>query len=148
MFGFGYNLTKAPFLTYRVVSQAGAMRPPVPVTLPDPVMMHDFAVTERYAVFMDMPLVFKPEAIAKGMPFVWEGGRAARFGILPRYASSEAEMQWFELPALFIFHVANAWEEEAAGGGGTEVVLVACKFPFISLEVPEDMDSSKALQRL
>lgn len=60
MFTFGYAQTP-PYLTYRVVSKDGFMDDPVPITIPDPIMMHDFAITENYAVFMDLPLIFNPK---------------------------------------------------------------------------------------
>jgi len=38
----------------------GGWAPEVPVALQEPVMMHDFAITERHAIFMDLPVVFEP----------------------------------------------------------------------------------------
>lgn len=36
-------------------------------------MMHDFAITENFAVFLDLPMVLKPELIAMGkMPMVYD----------------------------------------------------------------------------
>ncbi|CAI5494865.1 unnamed protein product [Closterium sp. Naga37s-1] len=142
MFTFGYQ-AKAPFVTYRVVSKAGEMGPPVNITIPTPGMMHDFAITQNYAIFLDLPLEFAPKEIVKGkMPFLWNPDRPARFGILPRYAESEAELRWFELPALFIFHTGNAWEEQTEKGE-TEVVLIACRFDEMNLEL-EQMEEDKA----
>lgn len=60
MFTFGYSHTP-PYVTYRVISKDGLMHDPVPITIPNPVMMHDFAITENYAIFMDLPLYFKPK---------------------------------------------------------------------------------------
>jgi len=60
MFTFGYSHT-APYVTYRVISKDGEMHDPVPITIPEPVMMHDFAITENYAIFMDLPLYFRPK---------------------------------------------------------------------------------------
>ncbi|CAI5991294.1 unnamed protein product [Closterium sp. NIES-64] len=142
MFTFGYQ-AKAPFVTYRVVTKAGEMGPPVNITIPTPGMMHDFAITQNYAIFLDLPLEFAPKEIVKGkMPFLWNPDRPARFGILPRYAESEAELRWFELPALFIFHTGNAWEEQTEKGE-TEVVLIACRFDEMNLEL-EQMEEDKA----
>ncbi|CAI5495692.1 unnamed protein product, partial [Closterium sp. Naga37s-1] len=142
MFTFGYQ-AKAPFVTYRVVSKAGEMGPPVNITIPTPGMMHDFAITQNYAIFLDLPLEFALKEIVKGrMPFLWNPDRPARFGILPRYAESEAELRWFELPALFIFHTGNAWEEQTEAGE-TKVVLIACRFDEMNLEL-EQMEADKA----
>ena len=43
-------------------------------------MMHDFAITENYAVFFDGPLVFKPELLLTGkVPFVFDKTIRARY---------------------------------------------------------------------
>ena len=60
MFTFGYSQTP-PYITYRVVSKDGFMHDPVPITISDPIMMHDFAITENYAIIMDLPLYFRPK---------------------------------------------------------------------------------------
>ncbi|RWW86491.1 hypothetical protein BHE74_00004735 [Ensete ventricosum] len=60
MFTFGYSHVP-PYVTYRVITKDGVMLDPVPITIPDPVMMHDFAITENYAIFMDLPLYFRPK---------------------------------------------------------------------------------------
>lgn len=60
MFTFGYSHTP-PYITYRVISKDGHMHDPVPITISDPIMMHDFAITENYAIFMDLPLYFRPK---------------------------------------------------------------------------------------
>jgi carotenoid cleavage dioxygenase-like enzyme len=60
MFTFGYSHTP-PYITYRVISKDGFMHDPVPITISDPIMMHDFAITENYAIFMDLPLYFRPK---------------------------------------------------------------------------------------
>ncbi|GAA0167561.1 oxygenase [Lithospermum erythrorhizon] len=123
MFSFGYSTRAQPYLTYRVISKDGFMHDPVPITIPDPVMMHDFAITENYAIFMDLPLIFKPKEMVKDNKFVFsfDDTKKARFGILPRYAKNELLIKWFELPCCFIFHNANAWED------GNEVILIACR---------------------
>lgn len=60
MFTFGYQFTP-PFVTYHVVTKEGYMLDPVPITISEPVTMHDFAITENYAIFMDLPLYLRPK---------------------------------------------------------------------------------------
>ncbi|KAG9138237.1 hypothetical protein Leryth_001448 [Lithospermum erythrorhizon] len=106
MFTFGYSPTTRPYVTYRVISKDGFMHDPVPITIPDPVMMHDFAITENYAIFMDLPLYSKPKEMMKDNKLMlsFDDTKKAHFGILPRYAKTELLIKWFELPSCYIFH--------------------------------------------
>ncbi|XP_019150854.1 PREDICTED: carotenoid 9,10(9',10')-cleavage dioxygenase 1-like [Ipomoea nil] len=130
MFTFGYA-QKAPFVTYRVISKDGLMHDPVPITIPASVMMHDFAITENYAIFMDLPLYFQPKEMVtkKQLAYKFDATKKARFGVLPRYAKNELLIKWFELPNCFIFHTANAWEE------GDEVVMISCRIQNPDLDM-------------
>ncbi|KAH9774528.1 Carotenoid 9,10(9',10')-cleavage dioxygenase 1 [Citrus sinensis] len=98
MFTFGYAHTP-PYITYRVISKDGFMHDPVPITISDPILMHDFAITENYAIFMDLPLYFRPKEMVKEnkLIFTFDDTKKARFGILPRYAKNEAQMKWYEM---------------------------------------------------
>ncbi|KAK9673946.1 hypothetical protein RND81_12G200800 [Saponaria officinalis] len=130
MFTFGYSHSP-PYITYRVISKDGFMHDPVPITVPAAIMMHDFAITENYAIFMDLPLYFKPKEMVKEkkMIFTFDSTKTSRFGILPRYAKNESSIRWFELPNCFIFHNANAWED------GDEVVLITCRIENPDLDM-------------
>ncbi|KAK9284089.1 hypothetical protein L1049_012349 [Liquidambar formosana] len=130
MFTFGYS-HEPPYITYRVISKDGFMHDPVPITISEPIMMHDFAITENYAIFMDLPLYFRPKEMVKEnkLIFTFDASKKARFGILPRYAKNELQIRWFELPNCFIFHNANAWEEE------NEVVLITCRLENPDLDM-------------
>ncbi len=125
LFFFGYSLTP-PYLQYSIVSPEGKLTKTIPVQLPEGVMMHDFAITEQYAVFLDLPMVFRPERMAQGEPMLaFEKERPSRFGIMPR--SGDGEVQWFEAPSCYAFHVLNAYED------GDEVVLMACRLQEFSM---------------
>lgn len=139
MFTFGYSHAP-PYITYRVISKDGLMQDPVPITIPEPIMMHDFAITENYAIIMDLPLYFRPKEMVKDkkLIFTFDSTKKARFGVLPRYAKDELLIKWFDLPNCFIFHNANAWEE------GDEVVLITCR-----LQNPDlDMVSGNVKEKL
>ncbi|KAK1358615.1 hypothetical protein POM88_043089 [Heracleum sosnowskyi] len=138
MFTFGYSQTP-PYITYMVFSKDGFMNDPVLITIADPIMMHDFAITENYAIIMDLPLYFRPKEMVtqKKLIFQFDATKNARFGVLPRYAKNELLIKWFELPNCFIFHNANAWEE------GDEVVLITCRSqnPDLDMMAGNDFDS-------
>ncbi|KAK6240214.1 hypothetical protein QUC31_005683 [Theobroma cacao] len=141
MFTFGYS-HEPPYITYRVISKDGFMHDPVPITISEPIMMHDFAITENYAIFLDLPLYFRPKEMVKEkkMIFSFDASKKARFGVLPRYAKDDLLIRWFELPNCFIFHNANAWEEE------DEIVLITCRLEnpdldLVSGEVKEKLDN-------
>ncbi|XP_045799566.1 carotenoid 9,10(9',10')-cleavage dioxygenase 1-like [Trifolium pratense] len=130
MFTFGYSQTP-PYITYRVISKDGYMHDPVPITISHPIMMHDFAITENYAIFMDLPVYFRPKEMVKNQKliFSFDSTTKARFGVLHRYAKDDKLIRWFELPNCFIFHNANAWEEE------DEVVLITCRLKNPDLDM-------------
>lgn len=116
-------------------------------------MQHDMAITKQYAIFLDPPLIFKPEAMLGSkdkMPFVFDRARKARFGVIDReaakersssssyYPSSSASVsstdstRWFELDSCMFFHVANAWEE-----GADIVKLFLCVFEDFDLDLDQ-----------
>jgi carotenoid cleavage dioxygenase len=132
MLFFGYSAFAQPYLHYGVVSAEGEIVHLVPIDLPNGVMMHDFAVTEHFTIFMDLPLVFSFERALQGtMPFEFQANRPARFGILPRFGDNSS-VRWFELPACWVWHTLNAYEE------GDEVVLLACRANKANMLLPEE----------
>ena len=85
MMFFGYNPMGPDFLLYSVVSGAGDLLRTVPIQIPRGVMMHDFAITERHTLFMDLPLVFDPTRLLRGeTPFFFDRDAPSRFGIVPQ----------------------------------------------------------------
>ena len=62
LFGFGYRAMNKPYLHYFEIGAGGGVMRNFSVTIPDAVMMHDFAMTEGHVVFPDLPLIARPEA--------------------------------------------------------------------------------------
>jgi carotenoid cleavage dioxygenase-like enzyme len=135
MMFFGYSLAGPPYLHYGVISAAGELLRTVPIDLSMGVMMHDFAITEHYTIFMDLPLTFNPVRMQRGEPvLMFEPERPSRFGIVPRYGDN-SDIRWFESPPCYVFHTLNAYEE------GDEVVLVACHMSSTSVLMDEPTPS-------
>jgi carotenoid cleavage dioxygenase-like enzyme len=120
MISFGYGQL-APYLTYLRVSPDGKLVQTEEITVGGPTMMHDFAVSEKHALFMDLPVVFSLEDALKGsMPFSWSDDYPARIGVMPR-TGCDADVKWFDVNPCFVFHTLNAYDD------GDRVVLDACR---------------------
>jgi carotenoid cleavage dioxygenase len=111
---------KPPYMRFGVVDPDGRLIRLTSIDLPGPRLPHDMAITERFAVLHDLPVVFSGKAAAKQKWAIrYDRNRPARFGILPRDGSGA--IRWFEAEPCYIYHVVNAWEE------GSEVVMVGCR---------------------
>ncbi|MBW4563354.1 MAG: carotenoid oxygenase family protein [Mojavia pulchra JT2-VF2] len=127
MMFFGYSWVNLPHLQYSVVSPQGKLLRTVPIDLPVGVMMHDFAITANYTIFMNLPLTFRLERAQQGKPpLLFEKDIPSRFGILPRHGDNSS-IRWFEAPACYVAHTLNAYED------GDEVVLIACRMPTTTM---------------
>ncbi|XP_047338497.1 probable carotenoid cleavage dioxygenase 4, chloroplastic [Impatiens glandulifera] len=122
-FGFRYGPIP-PFLTFFRFDRDGNKQPDVPIfSLASPSLLHDFAITKKYAVFSDMQIGMNPGEMifGSGSPVGADTGKVSRVGIIPRYAMDESEMKWFDVPGFNPMHSINAWEED----DGQSVILVA-----------------------
>jgi carotenoid cleavage dioxygenase len=118
---FGYSFM-APFLTYHRADAAGRLVQSEVIEVPGPTMMHDFAITDRHVVFMDLPVIFDLElAMAGTMPYRWSDDYGARLGLMPR-GGGNADVRWFPVEPCYVFHPLNAYED--AG----EVVLDVVRY--------------------
>jgi carotenoid cleavage dioxygenase-like enzyme len=143
MMFFGYGFAP-PYLQYSVVSATGELLRTVPIDIPMGVMMHDFAITENYTIFMDLPLSFSMQRMQKGLlPLIFERDKPSRFGIVPRHGDN-SNIRWFESPSCYVFHTFNAYEENG------EVVLIACRMNSTNVLVYNDTerDSDGDIPRL
>jgi len=114
---FGYHLEAPPYCTYAEVDAEGNLIKSVPITVSKPVMMHDFAITEHYAIILDTPVVFDPKIMVKEgkLPFAFDLDHGLRFGLRRFDAPDDGgeAVRWFEVPSCMLTHVANAWEDGA-----------------------------------
>lgn len=124
MMFFGYS-TMVPFVRYSVADPDGRIVRTETIRLRKPVMMHDFAITENYSIFLDLPASFGVSAAGdkrqtSGLGMHFDRETPARFGLLGRHGRGE-EIRWFDAESCFVFHTLGAYEE------GNEVVLLACR---------------------
>ncbi|QEU96122.1 carotenoid oxygenase family protein [Streptomyces kanamyceticus] len=104
---FGYSAIP-PYLTYYVADAKGELTHSQIVPGAGPTLMHDFGLTPRYTVWLDLPVVFDP-AEPSGIPYRWSDTHRPRIGVLPR--GGGVEPMWFEVEAGAMIHVTNAYED-------------------------------------
>ncbi len=122
---FGYGNLFAPHVTYHRADADGRLVIDRPLDVPALTMMHDFALTANYVVFMDLPIVFDVEIAQSGsgdMPYRWDDSYGARFGVLRR-DDPYGEVRWFDIDPCYVFHVANAHDD------GAVLTLQAVRYP-------------------
>jgi carotenoid cleavage dioxygenase-like enzyme len=141
LFFFGYNAVK-PYLTYYRVDAAGNLVQKELLETAGPALMHDFAMTENYVVFMELPIVFSWMAMIKGeaLPFAWDAQAPSRIGVMPKSGSSK-DLKWFDVDPAFVFHVMNAHEQ------GDDVLLDVARYDQLWVNGSSDFNYPAKLSR-
>jgi carotenoid cleavage dioxygenase len=122
---FGYGSLTAPYVTYHRADASGELTINRAIDVKANTMMHDFALTARHVIFMDLPIVFNLEVALSGerdMPYRWDDNYGARFGVMRR-DEPFGEIRWFDIDPCYVFHVANAYD------AGNSIVLQAVRYP-------------------
>lgn len=114
MIQFGIRNFSKPFLTYGVVNSAGKVAHTAFVEFGRSVLVHDFAITAKHAVFLDLPLRID---MMRGLVFDREA--PARLGLLPRKGT---EILWHAIEPCWMWHVLCATET------GDEVRLLGARW--------------------
>lgn len=99
------------------VAADGRLKRAAALPVADLPFVHDFAITERHLVFLLPPLLLAMERLIEGASvldsYVWQPDRPMRALVIAK--NDWSRQRWYELPAGFLFHIGNAWEEP----GGT-----------------------------
>lgn len=142
---FGYNQFE-PYLTYHRANAAGELVQSQAIDVLGPTMIHDFAITDRHVIFMDLPIVFDLEAaMTGGMPYHWDEEYGARVGIMPRSTGDESgpePVQWFEVEPCYVFHPMNAFVDD-----GGKVVVDTARYRRMWDRSADDFNNDAYLHR-
>lgn len=113
--GFGYAskgvLTRD--MTYYEIGADGALLYEIWFEVPYYAMMHDFAITQDYALFSVMPMTSNWDRLKAGKPhFGFDTSLPSYLAVVPRKAGATAQdVRWFKGDTCFAGHVMNAWQE-------------------------------------
>lgn len=115
-------------LQYVVIGPDGKMTKTVTVSAPTMPMVHDMALTQTYAVVMDLPVAvdFDLAFAGSSFPLRWFDSYNARLGLLPRSAESEDEITWCEIDPCYAFHPLNAYDTDDG-----KVIIDICQYDKI-----------------
>ena len=109
MLFFGYGIMP-PFLTYHRVSPDGELVQSEIIEVKAATMAHDFAVTENFVLFLDLPMLWDLAKLNQpGIPISYDESYGARIGVMSR-AGSSRDVRWFEIEPCYIYHTLNAYE--------------------------------------
>jgi len=124
LFNFGVQYgPRTRIQTYRI-DRAGRLRYLQPVTLPYPVLNHDFALTAKHMIFVINPLIVRLTRFLTGFSSYdqalrWDPSRATRIILVPR---DGGKPRVAECDPFFHFHFANAFED------GPDTVIDLCRY--------------------
>jgi carotenoid cleavage dioxygenase-like enzyme len=98
-------------VSYQVVGTDGKVRRTVDVPTPGRPVVHDFALTQRYAVFLDGPVNYADELLKAGydFPFLWDFEYPTRWVLVPRDAGG-GEPVSVEVERWAVFHILGAYD--------------------------------------
>ena len=117
VWNFGVGSTQGLLVLYEIAPD-GALRRADAVPVAELPMIHDFAVTDRHLVFLMPPLVYDAKRKEAGASFldahVWRPELGMRALVVDK--KDWKKRQQLDLPAGFLFHLGNAWEEQVGGG--------------------------------
>lgn len=112
---FAYSAGEAPlnpYLDYGMSDASGRILRRDRFKAPYCSMVHDFLVSQNYTAFPVLPLTGDLERAKRGLPaFAWEPQKGAFVGLMARNAGVET-VRWSEVDPVYVFHPANAYEQD------------------------------------
>ena len=105
---FGYEFLR-PALTYYAADPTGRLDVVSPIAVDAATMVHDFAITDRDAVFWIGPVMFGADAANPypEIPFHWDAAGPCRVGVMPLDGAGDA-IRWVDVPPCYVFHGLSA----------------------------------------
>lgn len=109
---YRYSFFNTPYLHYYIADKQGKIIRHSPIEIEKPVLIHDMAITENYAIFFDCPFNFNLEK-AKGnnTPFVWQPEAETTVVLVNRHHPDQKPI-YLKTEAFWVWHFMNAYETD------------------------------------
>jgi carotenoid cleavage dioxygenase-like enzyme len=134
LFFYGYEAggLGSTKVAYCVVDRSGTLTSEQWFDVPYCAMMHDFTITQNYALFPVYPTTCDVQRLQRGGDhWVHEMDRDSWVGVMPRYGSV-TEMRWFRGPkGVSCYHMLNAFEDTEGRIQFDQCLSSVNAFPFI-----------------
>jgi len=134
LFFYGYEADAlgSPTIAYCIVDCAGNLVKEQWFDAPYCAMMHDFTITENYALFPIYPTICDADRVkAGGDHWVHHQDVDSWLGVMPRYGDV-SEMRWFKGPkGVSCYHMMNAFEDGEGRIHFDQCLSDSNAFPFI-----------------
>nr|AMJ39500.1 carotene cleavage dioxygenase 4 copy 2 [Bixa orellana] len=118
-----------PYLTFFHFDENGVKQNEVCLlSLKQPFLIHDFAVTKRFVIFQETQLrvSLMKTMLGRGALVNYARETIPKIGVLPRYATNESDLMLFQVPGFNALHIINAWEN-----GEDEIIVVGTNIKSI-----------------
>lgn len=139
-----YLATEPDHVRHVVVGPDGLVQRELKIPLPHGPSVHDMAITERFAIVLDLPVTFSQIAVEvdHSFPYRWNDAQQARVGLLPRRGGAD-DIVWIDIDPCWLFHTVNAYDLPDG-----RVVLDAIVYDEMFTGVPDGPTSNpRGLQR-
>lgn len=111
LYGIGYRVVGRPRLEYYVINPSGKLVSRTPLEIPYSAMVHDFVITQNYALIPVFPAVASLATLRRGRVAQWQGDKPALLYTIRRDGDMKT-IRTLEFPRGYSYHYANAYEDE------------------------------------
>ena len=124
---FGYDMF-SPCVHFSLFNSSKKLINYLKVSIDSLRFLHDFGMTENYAIIPDTPIeVSSGAAMKDGGHFIrFDHTKRTRYGVFKKLCQNTEQVQWFEFSGPHMLgHVANAWEDKDENGNDV-IYLYGC----------------------
>ena len=135
---WNFGTQSGQMVVYQISPQGQVLRSEVFAAPGHSALVHDFAVSQRYLVFLLSPISMDMQAVRDGDSMLdsmrWLGAEATRVLVI---AKADFTKRWvLEMPAAMVFHFGNAWDD----GGQIHLDYVEARaLPAVNQELRQIM---------